>query len=230
MKFVTLNAFTENTDSFRLDHLTLSDGLPSSSVSKILQDSNGFMWFATQSGLSKYDGYSFKTFLYDPFDKNSLPHNLVQTMYLDDNNVLWLGTYSGLSRFDTISETFINFQSNENDYTTLSDDVVVSIERDNDGILWVGTLDGLNMFDESTSSFIRYYNDPEDNNSIPSNIVRSILNDDEGNLWIGTAYGGLSLWNRNSKNFSNFLYNKKNPHSIPSTHIMDIKKNFTACG
>ena len=89
---IIFSGFSDSIQTFRLDHLTLSDGLPNSSVSRITQDDNGFMWFGTQSGLTKYDGYSFKTYLNDPFDRNSIPHNLVQTMMLDENDILWLGT------------------------------------------------------------------------------------------------------------------------------------------
>jgi len=210
--------------TFRLDHLSIGDGLPHSSVSNILQDSNGFMWIGTQSGLSRYDGYKFKTYLNDPFDSNSLPHNLVQTMYLDKNDILWLGTYNGLSRMEINSDTFINYTSKETDEYSLSNDVVVAIERDHRGRLWVGTLDGLNLFDEKTGLFKRFVNNPDDRYSLPNNTVRSLLSDKNGNLWIGT-YGGLSLWDEESGSFINFKPEEGNPQSIPSVYVMDMEQD-----
>lgn len=185
--------FSDPINTFKLDHLTLSDGLPHSSVSSILQDSNGFMWIGTQSGLSRYDGYNFTTYLNNPFDSNSLPHNLVQTMFLDDDDVLWLGTYNGLSKMDINSDTFLNFTNKSGNDKSLSDEVVVAIERDKMGRLWIGTLDGLNLMDEESGTFKRFFHDPYDPDSLPNNTVRSILKDAKGNLWIGT-YGGLCRW------------------------------------
>ncbi len=71
------------------------DGLPNASVSGIAQDAQGFLWFGTQGGLVRYDGYSFKLFSHAPFVRGSLAHDLVQTLYLE-RDALWAGTYGGL--------------------------------------------------------------------------------------------------------------------------------------
>ncbi|MBI9100074.1 MAG: hypothetical protein JEY91_16450, partial [Spirochaetaceae bacterium] len=236
--FITLySIFSESIGTFRLDHLTISDGLPHSSVSKIVQDSNGFMWFGTQSGLTKYDGYSFITYLNDPFDSNSLPHNLVQTMFLDKDDILWIGTYSGLSRLNIRSNKFVNYQSLSDD-TSLSNDVVVAIERDCKGRLWVGTLNGLNLLDEESGTFTQLYHNPEDSGSLPDNTVRTIFTDKNDNLWIGT-YGGLSKWDFENERFINFTSAEEDKRQVierarevlkaargnPGTSPEELKKN-----
>ncbi|RQW05951.1 MAG: hybrid sensor histidine kinase/response regulator [Calditrichaeota bacterium] len=193
----------ESIHTFRLDHLTISDGLPNSSVSAVVQDSRGFMWFGTQSGLARYDGYGFTIYLNDPFDSNSLPHNQIQTMFMDENNVLWIGTYNGLSRFDIELGTFTNYPSLDDDASSLSNNVVVAIGKDSAGRLWVGTLNGLNRFNEEEDTFSRFFFDKDDPRSLPNNTVRAIFNDDNDNLWIGT-YGGLSRWNEIKGNFENY--------------------------
>jgi signal transduction histidine kinase/ligand-binding sensor domain-containing protein/CheY-like chemotaxis protein len=214
----------ESKQTFRLDYLTLSDGLPNSSVSKIIQDSHGFMWIGTQSGLSRYDGYNFRTHMNNPFDSNSLAHNLVQTMYLDDTDRLWVGTYNGLNILDLNRDSFRHYPSSSEDSTSLSNDVVVTIEKDKNGQFWVGTLNGLNLFDEITGTFTRFFNDPEDKSSLPDNTVRSIFKDNHDNLWIGT-YGGLSRWDEKSRSFINYYPEEGNKKSIPSLYIMDIKQS-----
>jgi len=216
--------FAERINTFRLDHLSNSDGLPNSSVSAILQDSKGFIWIGTQSGLSKYNGYNFETYYNDPFNNNSIPHNLIQTMFFD-NDILWLGTYNGLCRFEITTNSFKNYPSyDENEETSLSNDVVVAIEKDNKGRLWVGTLNGLNLFDEKKGTFKKFFNIEDDPFSLPDNTVRSILLDSNDNLWVGT-YGGLSLWNDDTQTFKNFSYNKSDLESIPSNYVMDIKQS-----
>lgn len=230
MMFFAVYSFSvsgEPIKSFRLDHLSIEDGLPHSSISKILQDSNGYMWFGTQSGLCRYDGYSFKTYFNDPFDLNSLPHNLIQTMFLDRDNILWLGTYNGLSKLNIRDNSFTNYLNISGDENSLSNNIIVAIERDNQGRLWIGTLDGLNLFNEKTGQFIRYVHDPENPSSLPDNTVRSILNDNDGNLWIGT-YGGLSLWNDQSQTFTNWGPKEGDIHSLPNKYVMDITTSETS--
>lgn len=196
-------SFAQKNDTFRLDSLSIDDGLSNSSVSAILQDDRGFMWFGTQSGLCRYDGYNFENYYNDPFDENSLPHNQIQCMFRDNEDVLWLGTYNGLSRLNTATGDFTNYPNIENDSTSLSNSVVVAIARDAMGRLWVGTLDGLNLLDENKGTFTRFYNEKGNPFSLPDNSVRTLLKDNNGNLWIGT-YGGLSLWNEQTHTFENF--------------------------
>jgi signal transduction histidine kinase/ligand-binding sensor domain-containing protein/CheY-like chemotaxis protein len=176
------------------DHLTTGDGLSSSSVSAITQDEAGFMWFATQSGLNRYDGYRMERYEHDPFDRNSLSHNLIQTMYRDDQGVFWIGTYGGLNRFDPDSEEFRAYRYRGDDPRSLSDSVVVAIARDAEGTLWAGTLDGLNRLDAPEEGrFTRFRPESDGDGGVPSEVIRDITVDRKGTLWIG-SYGGLSRY------------------------------------
>jgi signal transduction histidine kinase/ligand-binding sensor domain-containing protein len=205
----------------RFDHLSTRDGLTSSAVSRILQDSQGFIWIATQAGLNRYDGYSFTHYENNPFDRNSLSHNLVQTMYLDRDDLLWLGTYGGLNSFDPKSGNFESWSHDGADPGSLSNNVVVAITRDSRGNLWVGTLDGLNRLDEESGSFVRYLPVENDPGSLPDKVVRSLLTDSRGTLWVGT-YGGLSRYIPEEDRFETFAPEDDNPHALPSPFVMTI--------
>src|SRR6202008_4417128 len=61
----------------RFDHISIEQGLSQSSVRAILQDSRGFMWFGTEDGLNRYDGYRFTVYRHDPSDPLSLPSDVV---------------------------------------------------------------------------------------------------------------------------------------------------------
>ncbi len=135
-----LAAGTQNAPNF--DYLGYEQGMSSSSVSSIVQDQYGFMWFGTQNGLNRFDGYSFDIFQNEPFQQDSLPHNLIQTMYLDADDSLWIGTYGGLVHFDLLSQRFTSYTADASVPGSLSSNVVVAISRDSDGQLWVGTLTG----------------------------------------------------------------------------------------
>ncbi|MEM8560034.1 MAG: two-component regulator propeller domain-containing protein, partial [Bacteroidota bacterium] len=80
-------------------YLGVEDGLSHSRVNAIAQDAEGFLWFGTDDGLSRYDGTGFRVYRHDPADPQSLPHSRVSTLYVEDDGTLWVGTQQGLSRF-----------------------------------------------------------------------------------------------------------------------------------
>ena len=69
----------------------MKDGLSQSSILAILQDKRGFMWFATASGLNKYDGYTFKVYLNNPQDSLSISDNGISALYEDRDGYIWVG-------------------------------------------------------------------------------------------------------------------------------------------
>src|SRR5687767_3790623 len=72
--------------------LTSKDGLSSSTVTAILKDRQGMMWFATEDGLNKYDGTSFTVYRHSDMDPNSLPANYIESLHEDRSGNLWVGT------------------------------------------------------------------------------------------------------------------------------------------
>jgi len=173
--------------SLRFETISLEDGLSQSTVFCILQDSQGFMWFGTEDGLNKYDGYNFTVFKNNPEDPNSLGGKWIQTILEDDMGRLWIGTNEGgLNRFDRNLGHFIRYQNDPGDPDSLSDDDVTAIYQDSEGVLWIGTDGGgLDRFDQENERFIHFPHDPDDPNSLSSNEVTAIYKDQEGVLWIG---------------------------------------------
>ena len=211
-------------EQMRFEHLSKEDGLSSLAVSSIVQDSRGFLWFGTQSGLNRYDGYEFEIYRKKPFDRNSPSHDLVQTMYLEkEKGILWIGTYQGLNRYDIEEQQFTRYVHEAGNEKSLSDNVVTSIIRDSRGILWVGTLDGLNRFHEESGTFTRYEADPEDPGSISNNSIRSVREDSKGRLWIGT-YGGLNRYHREEERFTAYRHEEGNPETLSSDVVMTIRQ------
>ncbi len=74
------------------NHLTIEDGLSQSSVTCILQDRSGFMWFGTQDGLNRYDGYNIKVFKNNPGDSTSLTDNFIFSICEDLSGILYIET------------------------------------------------------------------------------------------------------------------------------------------
>ncbi|TVQ25632.1 MAG: hypothetical protein EA382_06655 [Spirochaetaceae bacterium] len=179
------------------ERIGFESGLLNSSVSSILQDSDGFLWFGTQSGLQRYDGRAMLSFTSEPFNPDSLSHQLVQTLAYDPGDALWVGTYGGINRLDPATGRMSHARHVPGRDDSLSNDVVVAVARDAAGALWVGTLDGLNRLDSASdpfgpdARFTRFAPDADDPSAIPNATIRALRADSRGLFWIG-SYGGLS--------------------------------------
>ncbi len=181
-KSIFKNIFFEILDS--------KNGLSNSSISSIVQDSKGFLWFSTQNGLNRFDGKQFLVFNNQPFIKNTIPNQLIQTMFMDKDDILWLGTYEGLCKFDIKNGKFTSYKNSGEDENSLSNDIVIAIERDNEGRLWVGTLKGLQIFDEKSEKFKRIIFENKEKGPTKDSTIRDIFTDSKGVVWIGT-YDGI---------------------------------------
>ena len=76
------------------------NGLSNNIVYGTYQDREGFIWIATNNGLNRFDGYSFKTFYHNPKDSTSISSNIVRTVLEDPNGRLWVGTFNGLNLYN----------------------------------------------------------------------------------------------------------------------------------
>src|SRR3990172_7828787 len=141
----------------RFDNIGIEQGLSQSSVRVIFQDSRGFLWFGTEDGLNRYDGYTFKVYKREPSNPNSMSDGWVTAITEDRDGYLWIGTrLGGLNRYDPVSGQFTQYQYNEGDRTSLADNHISALLVDRDNQLWVGTLSGLDRFDAETQSFTHY--------------------------------------------------------------------------
>jgi len=235
----------------KFERLSREQGLSQSTVFCILQDRQGFMWFGTEDGLNKYDGYNFTIYRHDALDSSSLLGNSVFSIYEDHTGTLWIGTDNGLNRFDRDPDSpstrfngksgqFIHIVNDPKNPHSLSGNLVSSIYEDHTGTLWIGTSNGLNRFDRPDSSlkepngksgqFTRFANDPNNPYSLSNNSITSIYEDSAaGNtLWIGTNGGGLNKLDREKEQFSRFVNDPNNPYSLSNNNITSIYEDFAA--
>jgi ligand-binding sensor domain-containing protein/signal transduction histidine kinase len=175
--------------SLRFEHLGLEQGLTQESVKTILQDRTGFMWFGTQGGLNRFDGYRMKTFRSDPLDPASLPDNYVQASYEDGEGRLWFGTRGGLVRFDEATQKFVRYPFASGSEAVARNRAVAAIVGDGDGGLWIGTGDGLVRLDTASGRFRTVRHEAGNPASLRDDRVTALASDGAGGLWIGTGVG-----------------------------------------
>ena len=96
----------ENTAHYYFRTLDVRNGLSQNTVNEIIQDSRGFIWFATKDGLNRYDGSHFKVFRHLPYGRSGLGNNTIRCLVEDADNNIWVGTNSGLYVYDTEYDRF----------------------------------------------------------------------------------------------------------------------------
>ncbi len=227
---IALFIFFHSTDSYALDpdvikfgHLTTDNGLSSSTVTSIIQDKQGFIWFGTFDGLNRFDGYDFTVFRHNPYDSGSLISNQVHSLHEDRTGNLWIATSAGLSKYDRDNGIFINYNT-QNGYN-LEETDILDVFIDSRENIWLGTNGhGLILFDPEKNQTTQF----ADNNEIEglrSNIILQVFEDSKGNLWIATDGGGVSIFDYETHKFKRFEHLKEDPDSIAGNTVYTIMED-----
>ena len=176
-------------ESFNFKNITIEDGLSQSTVETIYQDSKGYIWIGTNDGLDRYNGYEFKHYKHDKYDKNSIANNYIVDIIEDKNGYIWVSTIGGLSRINLDKDEIKNYYSKE-DSGNLSNSNLWQILCTKDNRLIASTIDGLNVYDKNKDKFTRIlYKEGE----LPSQYIYSLEEDINGHIWVGTDNGLVEL-------------------------------------
>jgi len=159
--------------------LEVEDGLPDPSVADILQDRDGFLWFATNGGgVCRYDGEVFILFT----AADGLVSDKISSILQTDDGNIWFGGRGGISRYDGEALTTFSFEEIDRE------EHCAALLEDRRGHLWIGTEAGVIRYDGET--FVGYA--PQDGLVAPG--VSAMAEDGQGNIWFGTTEG-VSLFN-----------------------------------
>ena len=204
-------------------HLSIEEGLSQSIVNAMAQDRRGFLWFVTEDGLNRFDGYSFEVFKHDAADPGSLAHNEIKSVLEDRAGMLWVGSfYRGLERFDPATKRFTHFQHDPANPQSLGNDIVWAVLEDRAGRLWVGTGRGLDLMDRSTGGFQHIDLASGKPGSASDDQVRVLLEDRAGTLWVGTAGDGLVRLDATAGRVTRFRNDPANPQSLSHDDVRAI--------
>ncbi len=217
-------------DAVMFRHLTVNQGLSQGSVVSILQDSHGLMWFGTQDGLNRFNGYNFTVFKNTPADTASLNNNFIVTIAEDSSKTLWIGTLNNpqeLNRFDRASETFSQIPTDSVDLRNARVGSVFSSYEDPSGVRWSGKIgEGVTRYDRRSGNRIIFKHDPADPKSLADNRVYSVYGDRSGTIWVGTREG-LDRFDPKTGGFVHYRHDEKNPQSLSDNWIWPILEDRT---
>ena len=173
----------------RFRNLIKESGLPAETVFATIQDSHGYIWFASGNGLERYDGYKLTQFKHKPGDPDSIASDFVKTLYEDRSGRLWVGTYGGgLDLYQPESDSFRHYRHKDGDNNSIASDKINVITGEPDGNLLIGTYDsGLDEFNPDSGA-IRHYT-TSDGSGLSNNRINAIMSDSRGETWLATNHG-----------------------------------------
>jgi ligand-binding sensor domain-containing protein/signal transduction histidine kinase len=198
--------------SLRFEHLGVEQGLTQESITRVIQDRQGFIWIGTQAGLNRFDGYRVTVFKNDPGNARSLLDNYVQALYEDASGRLWVGSKGGLDRYDPSTGGFIHQAMKAGNLA------VTNIIGDGKDGLWLTTSEGLQHLDIQSGQVRTLRHAPADPDSISDDRVNAVARDKSGNLWIATASGLEML----PPGAAKFMHLTPQHRSTPSNNITSL--------
>lgn len=167
--------------TLKFKHISTQDGLLSNEVNRIYQDKDGFIWFATNSGLCQYDGYSIRTYKSNLYTPDILNNNTIYCLQEDDKHQIWIGTYNGLN---VLNKTTGSIQKIVNE--DFQDKVVNNLLITSTGNILLGTENGVYTYLPDEKRFMYYVS-----RDLLQGSVKALIEDSRKNIWIGTWSNGL---------------------------------------
>ena len=171
--------------------LGAGEGLAQGAVRAIAQDRQGFMWFGTEDGLDRYDGYELRHFIHNHSDPGTLPNNWVASLINDSAGRLWVATDGGgLVWRDPAKGGFVRPDADHEGRSPESGARIRSVFEDRQGRIWMATRgSGLLELDADRRHTHRFVHLAGNPNSISDDSVFALAQDPAGRIWIGTASG-----------------------------------------
>jgi diguanylate cyclase (GGDEF)-like protein len=219
-------AFADTVSPMYFEHLGVRDGLSQSSGNVVYQDTQGFIWIGTESGLNRYDGQEIQRYQHRRDDPHGLPSDFVWAIEEDVLGDLWLATDGGgLVRWNRRSDDFTRFpilrdESVVEDDATFSSGAARDLEVAANGQVWVATRGGgLNRLDPRTGTVAVYRAGDPRAGQLASDQIFALLEDDAGHLWVGTEASGLQRLDPATGRFEHFVHDPADPDSISDDGI-----------
>lgn len=213
--------------SFVFEHISSNDGLSNNLVRDIIQDQEGYLWFATSGGLNRFDGHSFDVYKRSVGDTTSLSYSRMKSIFQDENGFIWaISSLGNIHRINPLKRRVDNFQ----EYKILPEGTSVhSYHISKNGDIWLLLNRGMLRVtypDKSATKFQATYFDHKD--GLPGDVVDFVFDGPENNVWIGTDKGLARMTmegnDKNKVNIKSFFADEK--LSFTSVNCLDNKIYF----
>jgi len=229
-----VNIFDPESEQFtRMSFKSAAGEILTNEVTSITEAFNGEIWVGTRGGgliriannPGKHSNFTYRQFLHDPENSESLSHNVITDLLFDSYGTFWIGTNKGLNRYDinTGLFDFFDFETkNPNAPANSLDKRIGSLFENQNGTLWLGTQNGLIMFNRNKGDY-KHFPNKYDVFRYGWGSVNHIAEDQSGVLWLGTA-AGLMRFDTIKKSYS---YYQNEPYNASSISFNIISSLFT---
>jgi signal transduction histidine kinase/ligand-binding sensor domain-containing protein/DNA-binding response OmpR family regulator len=197
-------------------------GLSNTSFNAVFQDKDGFLWFATQNGLNKFDGHNFAVYQHNPLDTNSLDNSAVLSVFQDSKGVLWVGTEYGLHIYNQKTDNFSRIPLLFNNAPAFIQ--ITAILEDKNDNLWLITSLGLVKFGVHTHTTTFFNKDQIQNVNVDRYLMNAAIFDEKGGLWIASDKNGLFYFDPRTNKFTNYRYDQ-GLNSVCDNSILSLGKD-----
>lgn len=187
---VLLLFFTRGTaQSYYFKNYQVQQGISGNTITSILQDKNGFMWFGTRNGLNRFDGSHFRIFSYDADQPGSIGNNSILSIYEAASQHIWVGTYKGIFIYNSSNENFSAFRQ-------IPPGEVRQIKGDSSNTLWI--ISDFNLY--------KYTIATDELRSYESNEMQSIALHvtQKGDAYVATTKGVIKKYNNQNNQIEQF--------------------------
>ena len=216
--------------SHSIKRLGIEQGLSNNYVISIAQDKQGFLWFATEEGLNKFDGTRFMTYYKNDLSQSSqgITGNELNRVYADNKRpIIWIATQrDGLNAYNYNKQVFTAYSHNPDDpHSLITNDVtdIAPSAQHEDG-LWISTYyRGIEYLDINSGQFTHY-----NKNTVPALSCEqtwTVLDGGDGNLYIGHVGHGFSILSLKDKSVKNFQNHSDDPKSLPGNDVRCLTKD-----
>lgn len=203
-------------------HYSVNNGLSQSVIKCIFQDSKGYIWFGTQQGLNKFNGYSFDNYLNNPTDSNSISDNWIYSICEDNEGDIWIGTRNGLNKYIQRTGHFRKYLNNTSVTISTSDNYIYGLSKDKQGNILANTASALIIINPKTLAIQKFGNPSAISNEI-SDEGRPILQTRDGKIWMATTEG-LWYFDSDQKQF-HLLDTPANSNSLSNNNITALMQD-----
>lgn len=205
-------ALTASTSSI-FKNLGLKEGLSNGFVNDMIIDGQGFIWAATESGLTRIAGT--KCTIFKNNNSNIDNDGIVGLYYNKESNSIWILFKNGhIDVFDCKTQQFIHFTQK------IPKKSVADIKGAADGGIWIAYYDGtIQHYTPKNQKFSTI-----SNKRLPNikNGIRSITDDGNDHLYIGLRIEGLYVYNLRTQKTKYFRHNPNDPQSLPGDNVRSI--------
>ncbi|WP_062543036.1 two-component regulator propeller domain-containing protein [Rufibacter tibetensis] len=208
--FLTAFASKGQIRELNFTKLSVENGMPENWAYCSLQDKYGYLWFGTQNGLVRYDGYKVKVYNLETAGKKEQSYRSISTVKEDSAGVIWVGTRTnGLYRYNRNTDDFTHFPHTSKEGKPLVNEITMVVLTDVKGNLWTKNVDGdkkwhVDRINLKTGSFTTYDSLSEGKFNLPTGTYNDLFQDSKGQVWLGTD-NGLYRFNAKQEKFTGYL-------------------------